>query len=104
MHRHARHLLAAFGAFTTDRDAVFHTADALAIGGAGFADFGADFAGTVVETGIHRHEVGRQLANLGATHHQTEVLGLDVPPAHFQTLIHGRLQTDLSTAVTNVNA
>jgi hypothetical protein len=28
------------------------------------------------------------LADLGAVHHQTEMFRLNVPPAHFQALIH----------------
>jgi hypothetical protein len=98
-----RHLLAAFGAFMADGSAFFHIPDTVAVHGAGFADFGAGFAGKVVEPGTAQHEVCRQLADFGAVHHQAEVFRLNVPSAHFQAMIHRRLQAGLGATVADVD-
>jgi hypothetical protein len=101
---HAHHLPAAFSALTTSGFALFHITDTTTVHGAGFADFGADFTGTVMKSRTAQHKIGRQLAHFGAVHHKPEVLLFNVTPAHFQAVIHRGLKADLGTTATGFYA
>jgi hypothetical protein len=102
MGSHTGHLFAAFGAFAANRHTFIHIPDAGAVLGTSFADFGAHFAGTGMERRIAQHKVGRQLTHFRAADHQAKVFRLNVPPAHFQTLVHRRLQAGLGATVADV--
>jgi hypothetical protein len=104
LHRRACHLAATFCAVHTGLDAFVHTADALAIFGAGIADFGADSAKTIMEIGTAQHEVGRCLADFGTAHHQAEVFRFNVFAASHQAVIHSRLQANLMALHASLDA
>ena len=46
-----------------------------------------------------RHQIGRQLADGGAIHHQTEMLGPDMLAALLKTLGHGRNEANAVAAL-----
>jgi hypothetical protein len=95
------HFSAALGAGSTCQNAFIHAADLLAISRAGFADFGADFAKTMLKMRAAELEIGRRLANFGAVHHKTEVICFNVLSASFKAVVHGRLQANLMAMTTS---
>jgi hypothetical protein len=92
--------LAAFGAATARIHAFPHVAYPLAIRGALFADLGALATGEFVKFRAEKHEMRGRPANLGARHHQAEVLGFGMLTANLQTVSHRRRQARLITAQT----
>src|ERR1700732_4165836 len=94
------HLLATFGAATASIGAFPHLTNPLTIRGALFADFGALATGEFVKVRAEQHEMRRRPTNLGASHHQGEVLGLGMLIADLQTMTHRRRQARLITAQT----
>jgi hypothetical protein len=85
-------------------DAFVHTADVFAILGASVADFGADSAKTLMESGTAQHEVGRCLADFGTAHHHTEMFRFNVFSAGHEAVIHSRLQTNLMAIIASIYA
>jgi hypothetical protein len=94
------HLLAACGTATASIGAFPHLTNPLTIRGASFADFGAFTTGEFVKVRAEQHEMRRRPTNLGASHHQGEVLGLGMLTADLQTMTHRRRQARLITAQT----
>jgi hypothetical protein len=94
------HLLAAFGAATASIHAFPHFTYPLTIRGAPFADLGALATGEFVKSRAEEHEMRGGPTNLGASHHQTEVLGFGMLAADLQTVSHRRRQASLITAQT----
>ena len=94
------HLLAACGTSTASIGAFPHLTNPLTIRGALFADFGAFATGEFVKFRAEQHEMRRRPTNLGASHHQGEVLGLGMLTADLQTMSHRRRQARLITAQT----
>ena len=58
--------------------AFLHSNELVAILCAGFANLPAEGAGLTVELALVRHQIGRQLADGDAIHHQAEMLGPDM--------------------------
>lgn len=83
------HAAARLRAGSANRHAFLHLPEALAVLCALRADFRALGAGMLVVRGAKQHEVGRCPANLGARHHQREMLLFNVL-AHLQAVIHRR--------------
>lgn len=77
---------------TAGFDALVHFAEEFAVVGTAAANFRADAAGEVVEVGPGEHEVGAGLADFGTVQHEAEVYGLDMFAAHFEAVIHRRLE------------
>lgn len=98
----ACHLPATLGAVSTCLNAVIHTADLLAIRSACFANFGANFAKTMLKMRTAELEIGRCLADLGAVHHETEMFCFNVLPASLEAMVHGGLQADLVAMSTSL--
>jgi hypothetical protein len=99
-----RHSLAALGAAAARNHALLHVTDPLAIIGALGADFSALAASVLVVGRIQQHEVSRRPANLGACHHQREVVLFDVFAAHFQAMVHRGRETNGVAAKAFVDA
>lgn len=70
-----------------------HVADALAVLGARIADFGARGAYFLVLFAAGQHDMGGAATDLGASRHETKVLGLGVVAAGFKAVAHGRAVT-----------
>jgi hypothetical protein len=87
--------LAACGAATASIGAFPHLTNPLTIRGALFADFGAFATSEFVKVRAEQHEMRRRPTNLGASHHQGEVLGLGMLTADLQTMTHRRRQARL---------
>jgi hypothetical protein len=98
-----RHFPTTLGTGSTCLDAFIHTAKLLAIHRACLADFGTDFAKTMLKMRVTELKVGRCLANLGAVHQETEVFSFNVLSAGHKTVVHGGLQTDLMAMATSLN-
>jgi len=94
-------LPATLGAVSTCLDAFIHTANLLAIRYAGFADFGADLANTTMKMRATELKIGRCLANLGAVHHEPEVINFNMLSAGLKAVVHGSLQADLMAMATS---
>jgi hypothetical protein len=92
--------LAAFGATTASIRAFPHFTYPLTIRGALFADLGACATGEFVKFRAEQHEMSGRPTNLGASHHQGEVLGFGMLTADLQTMSHRRRQARLITAQT----
>jgi hypothetical protein len=56
--------------------------------GADLADLRTEGAGLPVELTLMRHQIGGQLADRDAIHHQTKMLRPDMIAAHFEALGH----------------
>ena len=56
--------------------------------GAEVANLGAEGASLAVELTLMRHQIGGQLADRDAIHHQAEMLRPDMIATHFQALCH----------------
>ncbi|CCF18356.1 exported protein of unknown function [Pseudorhizobium banfieldiae] len=69
-----RHTLATISTLAAGVDASLHVADTLAVIGALAAYLRTFAASVLVVLGADQHEMGRGAANLGAGHHQPEVL------------------------------
>jgi hypothetical protein len=93
------HLLAAFGAAACIL-AFPHFTYPLTICGALFTDLGACATGEFVKFRAEQHEMRGRPANLGASHHQGEVLGFGMLTADLQTMSHRHRQARLITAQT----
>ena len=87
------HRAAGLRAFATGFDALLHIADRFARIGAGIANFGALGANVRVMVGLAQHEIGADLTDLNAIHHQREVFRLDVRAAHFEAMVGKHIQT-----------
>jgi hypothetical protein len=87
------HLAAAFSAASAFLHALIHATDALAILNAFLANLGALGAGMFVVGCADEHEMCGRAAHLGARHHQTKMLRLDVLAAGFKAMVHSRTQT-----------
>jgi hypothetical protein len=94
------HLLAAFGAATACIRAFPHFTYPLTIRGALFTDFSAFATGEFVKFRAEKHEMRGCPTNLGASHHQGEVLWFGMLTADLQTMAHRRRQARLITAQT----
>ena len=66
--------------------------------GAFGADFGAFAARMPVMRRVDQHEMRRRPAHFGARHHQAEMLGLDVPAAGLEAMVHRRAEACLVAA------
>jgi hypothetical protein len=84
------HFLATLGAASASVHAFFHFTDSLTICGALITDFAAQATSAFVKFRSDQHEMSGCPANLGASHHQAEVLGLGMFTASLQTLPHRR--------------
>jgi hypothetical protein len=89
------HFSARGRACSTGGDAYVHIANAFAIIRAFGADFRALSACVLMVRSVDEHEVGRCPTDLGASHYQTEMVGLDVFTAGFQAMIHRGTETCL---------
>jgi hypothetical protein len=89
------HFSAAIGTSLASLDAFVHTADLFAIRRACLTDFGADFAKRIRKLRTAELKVSRHTAYLGAIHHQTEVLCLDMLATGIETVVHRGFQADL---------
>jgi hypothetical protein len=94
------HLLAAFGAATASIHTFPHFTYPLTIRGALFADLGAFATGEFVKFRAEQHEMRGRPTNLGASHHQGEVLWFGMLTAGLQTMPYRRRQARLITAQT----
>jgi hypothetical protein len=94
------HLSAASGAATASIDAFLHFTYPLTIRGALFTDLRAFAAGAFVKLRAEKHEMRGRPANLGASHHQGEMLSFGMLTAHLQAMPHRRRQARLITAQT----
>jgi hypothetical protein len=94
------HLLAAFGAATACIRAFPHFTYPLTIRGALFTDLGAFATSEFVKFRAEKHEMRGCPTNLGASHHQGEVLWFGMLTADLQTMAHRRRQARLITAQT----
>src|SRR5215217_4324808 len=83
-----RHLAAALSAVAALLDALIHVTDLLARAGALLTDLRAFAAGMLVVLGANQHEVRRGPADLGTSHHDPEMTGLDVLAASFKAVVH----------------
>jgi hypothetical protein len=92
--------LAACGTATASIGAFPHLTNPLTISGALFTDFGAFATGEFVKVRPKQHEMRRRPTNLGASHHQGEMLGFGMLTANLQTMSHRRRQARLITAQT----
>ena len=84
-----RHLAAALSAATAGVDAALHVVDPFAVVGVlgvGLSAFSADM---LVVLRADLHKMRRSPADLGAGHHQLEMRGVRVLPAHFEAMAHG---------------
>src|SRR4029077_15319310 len=79
-------------------NAFFHAHELFAVAGTDLADLRAEGAGLAVELTLVRHQIGGQLANRDAIHHQPEMLRADMIAAHFETFRHGRGKTNRMAA------
>jgi len=100
---HAHHLPTTLGAGSAGFDTVIHVADLLAIRRAGFADFGANLAKTMLEMRATQLEISRCLADLGAVHQESEMFCLDVLSSGLKAVVHGGLQAGLMAVATSIN-
>jgi hypothetical protein len=92
------HLLATFGAATACIRAFPHFTYPLTIRSAFFTDLGAFATGEFVKFRAEKHEMRGCPTNLGASHHQGEVLGFGMLTADLQTMPHRRRKARLITA------
>ena len=100
---HSCHLPTTLGAGSAGRDTVIHIADLLAIRRAGFADFGANLAKTMLEMRATQLEISRGLTDFGAVHQESEMFCLDVLASGLKAVVHGGLQTGLMAVATRIN-
>ncbi|HTJ54879.1 MAG TPA: hypothetical protein VL380_05635, partial [Nitrosospira sp.] len=98
------HFTAVPGTLAAHPGAVFHAVNLLATLGAGVAHVGADPADLFAKSRTAQHEIGRGLADLGAVHHQPEMVGLDVLATRLQAMVHRFMQTGLMASITCVYA
>jgi hypothetical protein len=94
------HRLATFGAATACIRAFPHFTYPLTIRSAFFTDLGAFATGEFVKFRAEKHEMRGCPTNLGASHHQGEVLGFGMLTADLQTMPHRRRKARLITAQT----
>ena len=65
----ASHLAAAFGAFATGLDAIFHASHLLATLGAGVADISTNAAKILIKSGTAQHAIAGGLTDFGTVNH-----------------------------------
>jgi hypothetical protein len=75
-------------------DALLHSIQIPTARGALVADAGASATQVLVQREICQHRVGGDMAQVCTDHHQPEMIGLDVPPALLQAVIHSHAETD----------
>ncbi len=81
------HRAAALRAFAAGVNAILHIADGFARIGARITNFGALSANMMMMRGLAQHEIGADLTDLRAIHHQLKVRRLDVFAARFEAMI-----------------
>src|SRR5690606_1983491 len=87
-------LLATRRAFLAGLDALLHALESRTVLRAFAADLGAFAAGMLVMRRADQHEMRRRSADLGARHHQPEMLRRDMFAAFLEAMPHGRAQAD----------
>jgi hypothetical protein len=71
-----RHASAAFRAFAAGPGALFHSIQFFATFRTGIANFSADPADMIAQSGTAQHEVKRRLTDFRAVDHESEMIGL----------------------------
>lgn len=95
------HFPATLSTGSTSLDTFIHTAELFAIHCTRFADLGADFANTRMKRWSAELKIGRCLANLGTTHHETEVFCFNMLTASLKAVVHSGLKADLMAMATS---
>ena len=89
----AGHLAAAFRAFATGLDAIFHTSHLFTALGAGVADISTNLTLLLIEGRTAQHEIAGGLTDLGAVDHQTKMRRFDIFSARIKTVRHRGMKT-----------
>jgi hypothetical protein len=94
----ARHSAAALGTAAAGIHAFLHVAELLAVSRALLTDLCAFGAGVLVVWSVDQHEMRRGPADLGARHHQSEMLWLNVLTASLEAVCHRHPEAHLIAA------